>query len=363
MSRGNNTIVLMEYMDKEIGTLKLSNQAGVVCYLECYWKKGKNGKAERIGKTDSILLGQSGTLNIWETSIGDDDDIWVTAFANVAAGKDCSGSTWLRYKADSRDTAEFTISGVINFTTVSFDRVYVHQDGIFRGFAIPVDGLTFLDHTYVHIEKEDQSLIKYGCWGRADDGRQICEGTGDVADAEMIATPSGLAGIVYGVTGVCHQTANRILYPAQVTVMQAGGYAISSAIYGTYGLGEFNHNMVESCNDAYFDGLMNIRRKYQGMESDSNAHIDKTTEELALLAKNKLGEDREINVDALRTIVAYADSERAKIVSRRDLTEISMKVLINMLANRIAERFAEILSDNEYKDFVGVQKGQQLAIV
>ena len=353
----------MEYIDKEIGSLKLSNQAGVVCYLECYWKSGKNGDAKRIGKTDSILLGQSGTLNINETELSDEGEIWVTAFANVSAGKDCNGTTWFRYKADSKNTAVFTISGVINFTTISFDSIYVHGNGIFRGYAIPVEGLSFLDHTYVHIEKNDNTRDVYGCWGRADGGRQICEGTGDVAEAEMIATPIGLAGIVYGVTGVCHQTANRILYPAQITVRMAGGYAISSAIYGTYGLGDFEHNLVTSCNDVYFNGLEEINRKYRGMELDSNTHIEKTTEELALLAKMKLGTDCKINMDALRTIVAFADSERVKIVSRRDLTDVSMKGLINMLANRIAERFAEILSDEDYKNFIGVQKGKQLAIV
>lgn len=353
----------MEYIDKEIGSLKLNNQAGVVCYLECYWKSGKNGEAKRIGKTDSILLGQSGTLNINETGLSDEGEIWVTAFANVSAGRDCNGSTWLKYKANSKNTAEFTITGVINFTTISFDSIYEHGDGSFRGYAIPVDGLSFLDHTYVHIDKNDNTKDIYGCWGRSDGGRQICEGTGDVAEAEMIATPNGLAGIVYGVTGVCHQTANRILYPAQITVMEAGGYAISSAIYGTYGLGEFENNMVASCDDVYFNGLEEIGRKYHGMGHDSNTHIERTVEELALLAKIKLGTERKLDMDALRTIVTFADSERVKIVSRRDLTEISMKGLINMLANRIAERFAEILSDEDYKNFIGVQKGKPLAIV
>ena len=93
----------MEYIDKEIGSLKLSNQAGVVCYLECYWKSGKNGDAKRIGKTDSILLGQSGTLNIYETELSDEGEIWVTAFANVSAGKDSNGKPlqWTKeqYKA------------------------------------------------------------------------------------------------------------------------------------------------------------------------------------------------------------------------------------------------------------------------
>lgn len=44
-----------------------------------------------------------------------------------------------------------------------------------------------------------------------------------------------VAGILYGVNGVCHQAANRILYPAGVTVCKAAGYAVSSYAYGDYG--------------------------------------------------------------------------------------------------------------------------------
>lgn len=45
----------------------------------------------------------------------------------------------------------------------------------------------------------------------------------------------------YGVDGVCHQLANQVLYAtgkgaAPLTVKQARGYAVSSFLYGTYGL-------------------------------------------------------------------------------------------------------------------------------
>lgn len=44
----------------------------------------------------------------------------------------------------------------------------------------------------------------------------------------------------YGVDGVCHQLANQVLYSTRggrrpLTVAPAGGYWLSSAIYGTYG--------------------------------------------------------------------------------------------------------------------------------
>ncbi len=42
---------------------------------------------------------------------------------------------------------------------------------------------------------------------------------------------------LYLVTGVCYQTANRILYPAGVLVSMARGYNQSVFFWGTYGLG------------------------------------------------------------------------------------------------------------------------------
>jgi len=41
----------------------------------------------------------------------------------------------------------------------------------------------------------------------------------------------------YGVTGVCHQAANRILRPAGISVAGAQGYGASVFLYGQYGRG------------------------------------------------------------------------------------------------------------------------------
>lgn len=43
------------------------------------------------------------------------------------------------------------------------------------------------------------------------------------------------SGIVYAINGVCHNLANRTLYPSSVTVNGALGYWFTQAIYGTYG--------------------------------------------------------------------------------------------------------------------------------
>ncbi|QWH88412.1 hypothetical protein EXW29_09520 [Bacillus toyonensis] len=90
-----------------------------------------------------------------------------------------------------------------------------------------------LDHTYVRSDQGDA----WGCYGRNDCGNAIVSGgnSNDVNIAKCLAEPNGTAAIIYLYTGVCHQCSNRILYPANVTVSAAHGYAASVALYGTYG--------------------------------------------------------------------------------------------------------------------------------
>ena|ERR1051325_357747 len=88
------------------------------------------------------------------------------------------------------------------------------------------------DHTYV----EGSTGELWGCWGRSAGGRPICHGPGSVEQAECLSNPASKAGIRYGRTGVCHQTANRILLPANLTVARARGYRKSLFLFGAYGL-------------------------------------------------------------------------------------------------------------------------------
>jgi len=103
-----------------------------------------------------------------------------------------------------------------------------------EGWAIPVEKegpFAHADHTYV----KSSDGKKWGCWGRDEGGRKICEGKGSSKKANCLSNPEGKALIVYAVTGVCHQTANRILRPSRKTVSKAQAYAASWALYGAYG--------------------------------------------------------------------------------------------------------------------------------
>lgn len=89
------------------------------------------------------------------------------------------------------------------------------------------------DHTYVSCGNMGKS---WGCWGGKTGGAVLRQGTGSTAQADAIANPDERAGITcYLINGVCHQAANRILLPANITVRGARGYAVSEALFGTYG--------------------------------------------------------------------------------------------------------------------------------
>lgn len=110
-----------QYGEDFVDHLKLNNQSGTVCSLECYYKKEKNDNPTRIGSTGNITVGLHKELNLDELDIP--DLAWVNAYANVVAGSDEHGNIWFQYKKNCKKEVIYTISGVINFTTLSFDKI------------------------------------------------------------------------------------------------------------------------------------------------------------------------------------------------------------------------------------------------
>jgi hypothetical protein len=108
--------------------------------------------------------------------------------------------------------------------------------GRLQGWTRPIVGGLgmFADHTQVNCTGVPGKV--WPCWGVPPKGAVCCAGNGSTAQADCLSTPASKAGIVYAFTGVCHQTANRILFPAGVIVNRARGYPLSAATYGAYGL-------------------------------------------------------------------------------------------------------------------------------
>ena len=103
--------------------------------------------------------------------------------------------------------------------------------GTFTGYAVPAQLASAVDHTYVVLTPG----VACGCFGRSSGGQPICSGQGNVDQGACLSTPAGTAGIAYGLEGVCHQMANRILWPAGLTVLKARGARGSMFTWGMYG--------------------------------------------------------------------------------------------------------------------------------
>jgi len=89
------------------------------------------------------------------------------------------------------------------------------------------------DHTYVRCGNGGRA---WSCWGGKTGGAELRRGTGSTLRADTIAGANERAGITcYLINGVCHQAANRVLLPAEITVRGAAGYDVSEALFGTYG--------------------------------------------------------------------------------------------------------------------------------
>lgn len=106
-----------------------------------------------------------------------------------------------------------------------------------QGFVTPAFNLPFMEHTHV----ESSCGSRWGCFGGDTGGVSIASGMGDSTVADCLSYPQWLpavyAGLYYLITGVCHQAANRVLYPAGVTVSRAKWYVPSHNAFGAHGLG------------------------------------------------------------------------------------------------------------------------------
>lgn len=126
------------------------------------------------------------------------------------------------------------------------------------------------EHTYV--TSSDGYVWK--CWGKSAGGQPICSGEGDSLQADCLSQKNSHAGIIYGVTGVCHQTANRVLLPAQCIVSKAQKYWVTVMVYGTYGTKRFNslaelRSRIARC----YQGAVPPELQVSGAESPGDAGI------------------------------------------------------------------------------------------
>lgn len=129
-----------------------------------------------------------------------------------------------------------------------------------NGCAVKIKGIS-ADHTYV----TSSAGHKWGCWGISDGGAVLVTKNGNAKKADYMSQPNSTAGLLYGLNGVCHQTANRILYFTKGTVHEAKCYWLSHLMYGTYG-GNSLSLAVSTLTALYFKQRVDEANKQFGVD-------------------------------------------------------------------------------------------------
>lgn len=255
------------------------------------------------------------------------------------------------------------------------------------------------DHTYVSCGKSGKA---WACWGGKTGGTVLRQGVGSTNQADAIARQNERAGITcYLINGVCHQAANRILYPAKITVRGAKGYAISEALFGTYGrprglfgfcrapfdkhsdkagdlsecseavtaFSTFEKKVIEvagSDQDEAYQGYLNrISDMYEqwptGIKSLSISPDDTKQFQLILfdtMVDFKLGDTRK--KENLLEIRSTAEVQRLELEEAFENKGVSVDRFTEA-SNDIAERFqaeaANALSEEEYQTLFELERG------
>ncbi len=117
------------HQNQVIDSIILNNQCGAVVKLRCIYKDGQDGNGIKSkAVTGSFPVGQSKEIDLTTVSELMDlftagREMWVSAFVDVVAGSDDRDKVWFLFKPGCKRTATFTITGVINFTSVGFNEL------------------------------------------------------------------------------------------------------------------------------------------------------------------------------------------------------------------------------------------------
>jgi len=242
-----------------------------------------------------------------------------------------------------------------------------------------------VDHTYVKFENEET----FKCAGGDRGGEVLSDASGeqDIALArdfnkemsipveieipifgkETFYLPTGDTGIIYGVNGVCHMMANRIICPSGKTVHNAKGYLLSSALFGTYGTKVGMVSEVAALFNLFIPKWVQkiislevfINALEKGIQKEweqrkSHYGVDTGEEKINEYTERFMSE-MDKNEDSLKLLgVDIKDKETS-------IEEIALR--INTKFNKLNNILKETFTDNEYQEVVGYTKDEEIQIV
>ena len=177
----------------------------------------------------------------------------------------------------------------------------------------------------------------------------------------------------YGVDGVCHQLANQVLYASglggarPLTVSNAGGYWVSSGIYGAYGLQHSAwRNKIATCSAAVAPPPSRAHAAARTRQSSSRGPTMKAVaspnppDEFEEHVGKILGADKlslASRLLALRAQFQTAAAAHAHLATAPTATEL------NARNQRFLDEAAKLLGDADYFAIFGVKPGTKVNLV
>ena len=251
----------------------------------------------------------------------------------------------------------------------------------FEARARSLDLLGLVEHTYVSCPDIKKTFTCFLMAGSKD--RLIAESTGYYDLANQYRTPFVLtdtAGVnPYGVNGVCHQAANRFLLATSPRILlnnKVGGYLLSTALYGVYGKDYIVWYKKVFLPKAQEMGLFPDKRGLHFFADIREATVE-TKSAQQIKADKDLSVNEIISKEAAHLASSILNRAKTKKIQEDflDLLEEKDKVIdsgirgeemankINDLVADSAKSLASRLSDSEYKELVGTEKGAEVLIV
>jgi hypothetical protein len=227
-------------------------------------------------------------------------------------------------------------------------------------YAVPALGLRWWDHTYA----KSSDGYSWGCFGRDSAGTLLANATSDSSVADCLAKPIRLpgvyAGIRYGITGVCHQAANRILYAAGITVAKAKGYGASVVTWGTYGRGPWPER--DQCLRIAAPAPVLPKGDEPDMNSKTSSAGSDSRAELQVLADTTLGPQYDqTKIAMVINLQQMLHREQDGLVRQLDQQFITRKQYLdrlNALLRRIYSECEKILGSQDFEKLFGAPLNQ-----
>lgn len=234
-------------------------------------------------------------------------------------------------------------------------------------------------HTFV----SSSCGLAWGCFGRSENGSLLTSGPGSSSRADCLSKNN--AGILYGITGVCHQAANRISFPAQLKAVGAGGYAQSVFTFGEYGRSfpgiksweaikrecsaratsqiSFDENISAGSRSTLSDSRYDHDERDHPMVHVSSDEETLRLVELSGLVERGIGRPLErVKFEELSRIQIRLRERQAEIARRLLLNEITKEEYLTLLDNDLAVASNEseaLLGEEDFKRIFGEKADAQ----